>query len=37
MTWRIRRVEYDDISSVQERIRQAGLPEKHALRLAEGW
>ena len=36
MTWRIKRVEYD-IPSVQERIRKAGLPEKHALRLAEGW
>ena len=35
-TWEARRVEYD-IPEVQERIRQAGLPEKHALRLAEGW
>jgi len=30
------RVEYD-IESVQARIREAGLPEKHALRLSEGW
>ena len=35
-TWTPRRVEYD-ISEVQRRIRNAGLPEKHALRLAEGW
>jgi len=35
-TWQARRVEYD-VESVQERIRAAGLPEKHALRLAEGW
>ena len=35
-TWEARRVEYD-IAEVQERIRQAHLPEKHALRLAEGW
>ncbi len=35
-TWEARRVEYD-IASVQERVRQAGLPEKHAVRLAEGW
>ncbi len=36
MTWRIRRIEYD-IASVQNRIIAAGLPEKHAHRLAEGW
>ena len=36
MTWEARRVEYD-IAEVQERIRQAKLPEKHAMRLAEGW
>lgn len=36
MTWQIQRVSYD-IASVQERIRKAGLPEKHALRLSEGW
>ncbi len=35
-TWEPRRVEYD-VEAVQERIRAAGLPEKHALRLAEGW
>jgi len=36
MTWQIQRVSYD-IASVQDRIRKAGLPEKHALRLSEGW
>ncbi len=35
-TWEARRVEYN-IAEVQERIRQANLPEKHAIRLAEGW
>ena len=35
-TWEARRVEYD-IAEVQERILQAKLPEKHAIRLAEGW
>jgi diadenosine tetraphosphatase ApaH/serine/threonine PP2A family protein phosphatase len=35
-TWEPRRVEYD-ISDVQKRIREAGLPEKHAVRIAEGW
>jgi diadenosine tetraphosphatase ApaH/serine/threonine PP2A family protein phosphatase len=35
-TWEPRRVEYD-VEAVQKRIRAAGLPEKHALRLAEGW
>lgn len=34
--WEPRRVAYD-IESVQERIRAAGLPEKHAIRLSEGW
>ncbi|GAB4434669.1 MAG: metallophosphoesterase family protein [Anaerolineales bacterium] len=34
--WEARRVEYN-IAEVQERIRQAGLPEKHAARLSEGW
>jgi predicted phosphodiesterase len=34
--WEPRRVTYD-IPSVQKRIREAGLPEKHAARLAEGW
>ena len=35
-SWEPRRVAYD-ISAVQARIRAAELPEKHALRLAEGW
>jgi diadenosine tetraphosphatase ApaH/serine/threonine PP2A family protein phosphatase len=35
-TWQIHRVEYD-IQSVQQRIIAAGLPEKHAQRLTEGW
>ncbi len=35
-TWEPRRVVYD-IPSVQKRIRAAGLPDKHAARLAEGW
>jgi len=35
-TWEARRVDYN-IPEVQERIRQAGLPEKHAVRLSEGW
>jgi diadenosine tetraphosphatase ApaH/serine/threonine PP2A family protein phosphatase len=35
-TWEPRRVAYD-IAAVQERVRRAGLPEKHAVRLAEGW
>ena len=35
-TWEARRVEYN-IAEVQERIRQASLPEKHAVRLSEGW
>jgi diadenosine tetraphosphatase ApaH/serine/threonine PP2A family protein phosphatase len=35
-TWENRRVAYD-IASVQARIRLAGLPNRHALRLAEGW
>ena len=35
-TWEPRRVGYD-IAAVQERIREKGLPEKHALRIAEGW
>ncbi|HZW04214.1 MAG TPA: metallophosphoesterase family protein [Anaerolineaceae bacterium] len=36
MIWEPRRVRYD-IDAVQERIRQAGLPVRHAVRLAEGW
>jgi diadenosine tetraphosphatase ApaH/serine/threonine PP2A family protein phosphatase len=35
-TWTSRRVDYN-VSEVQARIRESGLPEKHALRLAEGW
>jgi predicted phosphodiesterase len=35
-TWQAHRVAYN-IAEVQQRIRQAGLPEKHAIRLAEGW
>ncbi len=35
-SWQTRRVAYN-IPEVQERIRSAGLPQKHALRLAEGW
>ena len=35
-TWTPRRVTYN-ISEVQQGIRAAGLPEKHAVRIAEGW
>jgi len=35
-TWTPHRVTYN-IPEVQERIRAAGLPEKHAVRIAEGW
>jgi predicted phosphodiesterase len=35
-TWTPRRAAYN-ITEVQERIRAAGLPEKHAVRIAEGW
>jgi diadenosine tetraphosphatase ApaH/serine/threonine PP2A family protein phosphatase len=35
-TWTPRRAIYN-VSEVQDRIRAAGLPEKHAARLAEGW
>ena len=35
-TWTPRRAAYN-IPEVQERIRAAGLPEKHAVRIAEGW
>lgn len=34
--WEARRVAYD-VPAVQGRVREAGLPEKHAARLAEGW
>jgi diadenosine tetraphosphatase ApaH/serine/threonine PP2A family protein phosphatase len=35
-TWEPRRANYN-IPEVQQRIRAIGLPEKHALRIAEGW
>ncbi len=35
-TWQNLRVPYD-ISGVQQRILDAGLPPRHAMRLAEGW
>ena len=35
-TWTPKRVMYN-IPEVQERIRAAGLPEKHAVRIGEGW
>jgi predicted phosphodiesterase len=35
-TWEPRRVPYN-IPEVQKRIRDAKLPEKHAVRIAEGW
>ncbi len=35
-TWTPKRVAYN-IAEVQERIREVGLPEKHAVRIAEGW
>ncbi len=35
-TWKWHRVAYD-IASVQERMRQAELPERHIVRLAAGW
>lgn len=35
-TWEPRRVEYD-IETVQKQIRKAGLPARHAERLASGW
>lgn len=34
--WEPRRVMYN-IPEVQKRIREAGQPEKHAIRIAEGW
>jgi predicted phosphodiesterase len=34
--WTPRRAAYN-ISEVQKRIREAGLPEKHAVRIGEGW
>jgi predicted phosphodiesterase len=35
-TWEARRADYD-VAAVQKRIHDAGLPPRHALRLAEGW
>lgn len=35
-TWDYRRVEYD-IPEVQRRMRKVQLPERHVVRLAEGW
>ena len=35
-TWTPRRVMYN-IAEVQKNIRDAGLPEKHAVRIGEGW
>jgi diadenosine tetraphosphatase ApaH/serine/threonine PP2A family protein phosphatase len=35
-TWQAHRVEYN-LAEVQQRIREIGLPERHAIRLAEGW
>lgn len=35
-TWTYRRVDYD-IPAVQERMRRAGLPERHIVRIAAGW
>jgi len=34
--WEARRVPYN-VNEVQQRLREAGLPEKHAVRLGEGW
>jgi len=34
--WEARRIEYN-VSEVQQRLRESGLPEKHAVRLGEGW
>jgi diadenosine tetraphosphatase ApaH/serine/threonine PP2A family protein phosphatase len=36
LTWQLRRIPYD-VTRVQEDILAAGLPERHAYRLAEGW
>jgi diadenosine tetraphosphatase ApaH/serine/threonine PP2A family protein phosphatase len=35
-TWEMFRAEYD-VKKVQERILEAGLPERQALRLMAGW
>ena len=36
LVWEPRRVMYN-IPEVQQRIRASHLPEKHAIRIAEGW
>ncbi len=36
LLWTSHRVEYD-VEQVQARIRESRLPERHALRLSEGW
>ncbi len=36
LTWTPKRVPYN-FAEVQQRIRAAGLPEKHAVRIGEGW
>ncbi|HEX9681350.1 MAG TPA: metallophosphoesterase, partial [Anaerolineales bacterium] len=36
LTWLARRVAYD-VRMVQERMVQAGLPERQAIRLLAGW
>jgi diadenosine tetraphosphatase ApaH/serine/threonine PP2A family protein phosphatase len=35
-TWDYHRVPYD-VQSVQARMEEAGLPERHIIRLAAGW
>lgn len=35
-TWDFRRIEYD-VAKVQEKMKAAGLPERHINRLASGW
>jgi diadenosine tetraphosphatase ApaH/serine/threonine PP2A family protein phosphatase len=34
--WEARRVQYN-VNEVQQRLLESGLPEKHAVRLGEGW
>ncbi len=36
LTWTARRAVYD-VAEVQRRVRAAGLPDRHAARLSEGW
>lgn len=35
-TWRYQRISYD-VPAVQERMRLAGLPDRHIMRIASGW